>query len=60
MPDEEKVERIRRELKFVHTTKGLAPSIGAQAAFDKLLPELEAYMVTYEDEIGRASCRGRV
>jgi hypothetical protein len=51
MPDEAKLARIRRELKFVHTTKSLAQSIGAQAAFDKLLPELEAYMVTYEDAI---------
>jgi len=51
MPDEEKLSRIRRELKFVLKTKDLAQSIGAQAAFDKLLPEFEAYMVTYEDAI---------
>lgn len=51
MPDEEKLARIRRELKFMLQTKDLAQSIGAQAAFDKLLPELEAFMVTYEDAI---------
>lgn len=51
MPDEEKVSRMRRELKFVLQTKGMAQSIGAQAAYDKLVPELEAYMVTYEDAI---------
>jgi len=51
MPDEARIKRIRRELKFVHTTSELAQSIGAQAAFDKLLAELEAYMVTYEDAI---------
>ncbi len=51
MPDEEKLARIRRELKFVLRTRELAQSVGAQAAFDKLLPELEAYMVTYEDAI---------
>ncbi len=50
-PDEEKLARFRRELKFVQQTKDLAQSIGAQAAYDKLLPELEAFMVTYEDAI---------
>ncbi len=51
MPDDEKLSRIRRELKFVLQTRDMAQSIGAQAAYDKLLPELEAYMVTYEDAI---------
>lgn len=51
LPDEEKADRARRELTFMKGIRPLAQAIGAQNAFDKVRPELEAYMVSYEDAI---------
>ena len=50
-PDDEKMSRCVRELTFMNDIQTYAQSIGAQNAFDKTKPELEAYMVTYEDAI---------
>jgi len=50
-PDEEKMLRCVRELTFMNDIRTYAQSIGAQNAFDKTKPELEGYMVSYEDAI---------
>lgn len=51
LPDDERVIRILRELDFMDDVKPLAKAIGAQNAFDRTQPELEAYVVSYEDAI---------
>ncbi len=51
VPDEEKMSRCVRELTFMNDIQTYAQSIGAQNAFDKTKPELESYMVSYEDAI---------
>jgi len=51
LPNDERVIRIMRELDFMDDVKPLAQAIGAQSAFDRTQPELETYIISYEDAI---------
>ncbi len=51
LPDDERVARTTRELEFMDSIQPLAQAIGAQSAFDRTKPELEAYVIAYADAI---------
>lgn len=59
-PNADKAARILSEVRFFADAERFAQAIGAQGAFDKTRPELETYMLTYEDAIieGLRYCEG--
>lgn len=50
-PAQERVDRVLRELSFMKEIEGHAQAIGVKNVYDKTLPELQAYMETYEDAL---------